>query len=155
MTAKSILSQRYAQPALVSLLSTAAILVSACEDGAAPASSEGDSAPAAVEADPEDVVVEIDLDEYVVEMNAVAPSGAVTLRIANRGFEEHNLLFVTVESDSTIWETERRLAPGERRNVPLILPPGEYKAVCDFSGHEGRGMFTDFSVRAAEAESGA
>ena len=62
-------------------------------------------------------------------------------------FEEHNLLFVLVESDSTIWEIERRLAPGERRTVTLEFAPGEYKAVCNFSGHEDRGMFTGFLVR--------
>ena len=79
-------------------------------------------------------------------MNAVVPGGRVSLKLANRGFEEHNLLFVTLESDSTIWETERRLAPGERRTVVLDLEPGSYRAVCDFSGHEGRGMLTEFVV---------
>jgi hypothetical protein len=154
MTANSIMFERYARSTLASLLATAAIFVSACADGGNPPLSDSDSAPVTVEAEPEEVAVEIDLDEYVIEMNAVTPSGEVVLRIANRGFEEHNLLFVTVESDSTIWETERRLAPGERRSVPLTLPPGEYKAVCDFSGHEGRGMVTEFSVRAAETEDG-
>ena len=155
MTANSIMSKRYTRPTLASLLATVAIVLSACADGGDPPSSESDSASVAAEAEPEEVAVEIDLDEYVIEMNAVAPSGEVVLRIANRGFEEHNLLFVTVESDSTIWETERRLAPGERLSVPLTLLPGEYKAVCDFSGHEGRGMVTEFSVRAAETEGGA
>ena len=99
--------------------------------------------------------MEIDLDEYVVLMNPVVPAGAVTLKLVNGGFEEHNLLFVVVESDSTVWETERRLAPGERRTVTLELEPGEYKAVCDFSGHESRGMFTEFfAEETSPAESG-
>ena len=122
--------------------------VSACEEGGAPASSQSDSASTAAEAEAEGVLVEIDLDEYVIYMDAVLPSGPVILKLANRGFEEHNLLFVTVESDSTVWETERRLAPGERRDVPLAFRPGAYKAVCDFSGHEDRGMVTEFLVEA-------
>ena len=97
-------------------------------------------------ADAEGAIVEIDLDEYTVLMDLVVPAGPVTLRLANRGFEEHNLLFVAVESDSTVWETERRLSPGERRSVTLDLEPGTYRAVCDFSGHEGRGMLVDFAV---------
>ena len=71
---------------------------------------------------------------------------ASTVLTSNKGFEEHNLLFVLVESDSTVWEIERRLAPGERRTVMLDFEPGEYKAVCNFSGHEDRGMFTGFVV---------
>ncbi|HIF06022.1 MAG TPA: hypothetical protein EYQ64_03460 [Gemmatimonadetes bacterium] len=149
----TIISKRYAQPAFVSLFATAAIFISACGGGGDSASSDTTAAPPVV-AEPEEVAVEIDLLEYVVEMNAVQPSGEVVLRITNRGFEEHNLLFVFVESDSTIWETDSRLGPGERRSVPLTLDPGAYKAVCDFSGHEGRGMFAEFVARAPSAESG-
>ena len=90
--------------------------------------------------------MEIDLDEYNVLMDAVVPAGPVTVILANRGFEEHNLLFVVVESDSTVWETEPRLNPGERRTVDLDLEAGEYRAVCNFSGHEGRGMLVNFVV---------
>ncbi len=118
--------------------------MSACEQGGAPASSQNETPPAP---EVEEIFVEIDLNEYDVLMNAVVPGGRMSFRLANRGFEEHNLLFVTLESDSTVWETERRLAPGERRTVVLDLEPGSYKAVCDFSGHEGRGMFTEFVVK--------
>ena len=86
------------------------------------------------------------MDEYTVLMDATIPAGPVTVKLANKGFEEHNLLFVLVESDSTVWEIERRLAPGERRTFTLDFEPGEYKAVCNFSGHEDRGMFTGFAV---------
>lgn len=96
--------------------------------------------------DPQEVLVEIDLDEYVILMDRVVPAGPVTLKLANQGFEEHNLLFVVVETDSTVWETERRLSPGERRRVTLDLEAGKYRAVCDFSGHEGRGMLVEFLV---------
>ncbi len=144
MTSEFIISERRTAQVLISLLAACALIVSGCgEDGSLP-SSEPDSAAAVAEEEPERALVEIDLDEYVVLMNRVVPAGAVTLKLVNRGFEEHNLLFVVVESDSTVWETERRLAPGERRTVTLDLEPGEYTAVCDFSGHEGRGMFTDF-----------
>ena len=120
--------------------------ISACGVGGAPPTDGSNSAAATPAADPEEVLVEIDFDDYVVIMNPVVPSGPVTLKLANKGFEEHNLLFVVVESDSTVWETESRLSPGERRTVMLDLEPGVYKAVCDFSGHEDRGMFTEFVV---------
>ena len=87
------------------------------------------------------------MDEYTLLMDASLPAGPVTFELANKGFEEHNLLFVLVESDSTVWEIESRLAPGERRTVMLDFEPGEYKAVCNFSGHADRGMFTGFVVR--------
>ena len=119
----------------------------ACGEGADPPSEGSETGAAAVEEVSEGVIVEIDMDEYSILMDLVMPAGPVSLRLANRGFEEHNLLFVVMETDSTIWETDRRLSPGERRTVALAFEPGAYKAVCDFSGHEGRGMFTEFVVR--------
>ena len=118
--------------------------LSACADGEAPAPAS--EPPPTVVSEPEGAVVEIDLDEYTVLMDAVVPAGEVTFNLANRGFEEHNLFFVVLESDLTVWETERRLSPGERRRVTLDLEAGAYRAVCDFSGHEGRGMLVDFVV---------
>jgi hypothetical protein len=124
-------------------------IISACGGGGAPPTDGSNSAAATPAADPEEVLVEIDFDEYVLSMNPVVPSGPVTLKLANKGFEEHNLLFVVVESDSTVWETERRLGPGERRTVMFEFAPGRYRAVCDFSGHEDRGMFMEFLVEEA------
>ena len=120
--------------------------ISACGEVGAPPDGS-DSAATVAAADPGEVFVEIDMDEYTLLMDARLPAGPVTFKLANKGFEEHNLLFVLVESDSTVWETERRLAPGERRTVMLDFAPGVYKAVCNFSGHEDRGMFTGFVVR--------
>lgn len=135
---------------LIRLLGAFALILSACAEGGAPPPSESGSAGAAGEvgsADAGDPIVEIALDEYWIGMPSTLLSGRTELRLANQGFEEHNLLFVVVESDSTVWETERRLGPGERRTVTLSFEPGAYRAVCDFSGHEGRGMFVGFVVR--------
>ena len=132
------------------MLVTVAFFSFGCADNGAPPSSEAAASGAVpAEAEPEGVMVEIDLDEYFVLMDVVVPAGPVSLRLVNRGFEEHNLLFVLNESDSTIWETERRLSPGQRRTVALDLQPGSYRAVCDFSGHESRGMVAEFVVREA------
>ena len=155
MTSEFTISERDPHSAMISLLAACTLIVSGCGEGGAPPSSAPDSAATVAAEETEGALVEIDVDEYVVLMNPVVPAGAVTLKLVNRGFEEHNLLFVVVESDSTIWETERRLGPGERRTVTLDLEPGAYKAVCDFSGHEGRGMFTEFLVEeTTSAESG-
>ncbi len=146
MTITTIIINRCSQAARLPLLAAFPFMISACGEGGEPPSGSESAAtePAAVV---EEVLVEIDMDEYTVLMDATLPAGPVTFRLANKGFEEHNLLFVLVESDSTVWETERRLAPGERRTVTLEFAPGEYKAVCNFSGHEDRGMFTGFVVR--------
>ena len=146
MTSEFIQSEMRARPALISLLAACTLIVSGCTEGGAPPPGEPDFGAAAAADEFEGALVEIDVDEYLVMMDPVLPAGTVTLKLVNRGFEEHNLFFVMVESDSTVWETERRLAPGERRTVILDLEPGAYKAVCDFSGHEGRGMFMEFVV---------
>ena len=91
------------------------------------------------------------LDEYWIGMPAVLPAGRTVFMLQSQGFEEHNLLFVMNRSDSVVWETEGRLAPFETRIVTLDLEAGAYTAVCDFSGHEGRGMFLDFRVEADPA----
>mgnify|MGYP001963848652 FL=1 len=91
--------------------------------------------------------VEIILDEYWIGMPSVLLSGRTVLRLENHGFEEHNLLFVMKQADSVVWETEGRLSPFESRIVTSYFEPGVYSAVCDFSGHEGRGMFLDFTVQ--------
>jgi len=151
MTSETTLSKRYAskrytRPGPILLLAAFTFILSACGERGTPPSSGSETAAPVAEADAEEAFVEIDLDEYNVLMDAVVPAGPVTLRLANRGFEEHNLLFVVLESDSTVWETETRLSPGERRTVTLDLEAGEYRAVCDFSGHEGRGMLVNFVV---------
>ena len=145
------LEGRYAiertNPALITMLAVFTLIISACIEGEAPPSDESETGVAVAATDPEEVLVEIEFDEYIIFMDAVVPSGPVTLRLANRGFEEHNLLFVVAESDSTVWEIERRVSPGERRTVTLDLKPGMYRAVCDFADHEDRGMSTEFEVR--------
>jgi len=92
--------------------------------------------------------VDVILDEYWIAMPAVLPAGRTVLRLRSQGFEEHNLLLVIKRADSVVWETDGRLSPFESRIVTLDLEPGRYMAVCDFSGHEGRGMFLDFTVEA-------
>lgn len=90
--------------------------------------------------------IQVILDEYSIGLPGILPEGETVFRLESRGFEEHNLRFVLNESDSVIWETDRRMSPYEIRTVTFDLIPGEYTVVCDFSGHEARGMFTDLVV---------
>ena len=90
--------------------------------------------------------VRVTLDEYSIRMPGTLPAGRTVLRLESRGFEEHNLFFVRNDSDSVVWETARRLSPYETRTVTVDLVPGDYTVVCDFSGHQGRGMFMDLTV---------
>ena len=141
---ETITLNRYSRTAVIPLLVAFMSIISGCGESGAPASSET-AAPAAA-AEPELPNVEIDLDEFVILMDARVPAGPVTLKLANRGFEEHNLVFVVAESDSTVWASDGRLSPGERRSVTVDLSAGEYRAVCDYSDHEDRGMIVDFLV---------
>ena len=134
MTSETVISNRYTHTAVIALLAAFMFIISACGEGGAPPTGGSDAAAATPAADADEVLVEIDFDEYVVLMDAVVPAGPVTLKLANKGFEEHNLLFIVVQSDSTVWETESRLSPGERRTVMLDLEPGMYKAVAIFLG---------------------
>ncbi len=92
--------------------------------------------------------VRVTLEEYAIGMPPVLPAGPNVLKLESLGFEEHNLIFFLEPSDSLVWETERRLTPYETRVVAVDLLPGSYTVVCDFSGHEGRGMFTALLVEA-------
>ncbi len=89
------------------------------------------------------------MDEYSISMPVILPAGPHPVRFVNAGFEEHNIYFRRKEDTVPAWVLERRLNPGERRIVTVELEPGAYMAICDFSGHDGRGMFTDFSVAPA------
>ena len=100
---------------VIPLLAAFLSIVSGCGEGGAPASSETAAPAAAAETGLPNV--EIDLDEFVILMDARVPAGPVTLKLANRGFEEHNIVFVVVESDSTVWESDGRLSPGERLSL--------------------------------------
>ena len=86
------------------------------------------------------------MDEYSISMPLAFPAGPHPVRFVNAGFEEHNIYFRRKEETAPAWVLERRLNPGERRVVTVELEPGTYTAICDFSGHDGRGMFTDFTV---------
>ena len=89
------------------------------------------------------------MDEYSISMPVTIPEGAHPVRFVNAGFEEHNIFFRKKGSTTAAWVMERRLNPGERRVATVELEPGDYTAICDFSGHDGRGMFVDFTVEPA------
>jgi len=147
--------KRCTGPTPIALIVIFTLIISACGEVGAPPSSGRETGAAVVATDPEEAIMEIELNDFNVVMSAVMPAGRLTLRLANRGFQEHNLFFVVVESDSTVWEIERRLSPGERRIVTLDLEAGTYWAVCDVSGHEDKGMAWEFVVEeTAPSESG-
>ena len=146
ITSKRCTSKECTRPTPIALIVTFTLIISACGEVGAPPSSGSETGAAVAATDPEEAIMEIVLNDFDVLMSAVMPVGRVTLKLANRGFQEHNLFFVAVESDSTVWEIERRLSPGERRTVTLDLEAGTYWAVCDVSGHEDKGMARVFVV---------
>ena len=115
---------------------------------AVPAAESPSSAPSPAD------TMQVLMDEYSISMPIAIPTGPHPIRFVNAGFEEHNIYFRRVGSTSPAWVLERRLNPGERRVVTVELEPGAYTAICDFSGHDGRGMFMDFRVEPASDSAG-
>ncbi len=91
------------------------------------------------------------MDEYTISMPLVLPAGSHPMRFVNVGFEEHDIHFRARGDTVRAWVLGRRLGPGERRVATVELEPGAYTAICDFSGHDGRGMYADFTVEEADS----
>ena len=133
------------RPGLLSSLGLCLLVIGSCESDRSSVNEESPAEESPVSTDlPE--TIEIILADFYIGVPAILPAGDLTLRLASEGVEEHNLIFVRNDTEQTVWETDGRLSPFEVRTVELNLPAGEYTAVCDFSGHEMRGMFFDFTV---------
>jgi len=127
------------RPGLLGSLGLCLLVIGSCESERSSVNEESLSADL-----PE--TIEIILADFYIGMPDILPAGDLTLRLASEGVEEHNLIFVRNDAEQTVWETDGRLSPFEVRTVEVNLPAGEYTAVCDFSGHETRGMFFEFTV---------
>ena len=134
------------RPGLLSSLGLCLLVIGSCESERSSVNEESPAEESPVNTDLAETI-EIILADFYIGMPAILPAGDLILRLASEGVEEHNLIFVRNDTEQTVWETDGRLSPFEGRTVELNLPAGEYTAVCDFSGHETRGMFFDFTVR--------
>ena len=135
----------FIRPGLLSSLGLCLLVIGSCESERSSVNEESPAEESPVSTDlPE--TIEIILADFYIGMPDILPAGDLTLRLASEGVEEHNLIFVRNDTEQTVWETDGRLSPFEVRTVELNLPAGEYTAVCDFSGHETRGMFFEFTV---------
>ena len=133
------------RPGLLSSLGLSLLVIVSCESERSSVHEESPLEESPVSTDlPE--TIEIILADFYIGMPDILPAGDLTLRLASEGVEEHNLIFVRNDTEQTVWETDGRLSPFEVRIVEVTLPTGEYTAVCDFSGHETRGMFFEFTV---------
>ncbi len=133
------------RPGLLSSLGLCLLVIVSCESDRSSANEGSLAEKSPVSTDlPE--TIEIILADFYIGMPDILPAGDLTLRLASEGVEEHNLIFVRNDTEQTVWETDGRLSPFEARTVEVNLPTGEYTAVCDFSGHETRGMFFEFTV---------
>jgi len=133
------------RPGLLSSLGLCLLVIGSCESERSSVNEESPAEESPVSTDlPE--TIEIILADFYIGMPDILPAGDLTLRLASEGVEEHNLIFVRNDTEQTVWETDGRLSPFEVRIVEVTLPTGEYTAVCDFSGHETRGMFFEFTV---------
>ena len=134
------------RPGLLSSLGLCLLVMSSCESERSSVNEESPAEESPVSTALPDSI-EIILADFFIGMPDILPAGDLTLRLASEGVEEHNLIFVRNDTEQTVWETDGRLSPFEVQNVELNLAAGEYTAVCDFSGHETRGMFFEFTVQ--------
>ena len=133
------------RPGLLSSLGHCLLVIVSCESERSSGNEESPAEESPVSTDlPE--TIEIILADFYIGMPDILPAGDLTLRLASEGVEEHNLIFVRNDTEQTVWETDGRLSPFEVRTAEVNLSAGEYTAVCDFSGHETRGMFFEFTV---------
>ena len=133
------------RPGLLSSLGLCLLVIGSCESERSSVNEDSPAEESPVSTDlPE--TIEIILADFYIGMPDILPAGDLTLRLASEGVEEHNLIFVRNDTEQTVWETDGRLSPFEVRTAEVNLSAGEYTAVCDFSGHETRGMFFEFTV---------
>lgn len=88
----------------------------------------------------------------VVPSRSVVAAGPVTLRVYNRGMDDHDLTLVDAAGASH----QVYLPPGETRAIHATLTPGLYRIYCSlFAGtpasHEALGMVSRIRVRADPA----
>ena len=105
-------------------------------------------AAAATELLGEDGPVRVDLSEYMIDMPAVLPAGETVLSVSNLGIEDHNLRITRAGAEAPMWVMAGNLSPGRTEVVTLDLAAGTYLVLCDFAGHDTRGMFIEVEVRA-------
>jgi len=92
----------------------------------------------------------VDEDEWtVIPSQRVVAAGPVTLRVYNRGMDDHDLSLV----DATGALQQVYLGPGGSAEIRATLTPGDWKLWCSlFAGtpesHEQMGMVTVIRARA-------
>ncbi|MFV1987255.1 MAG: hypothetical protein ACC682_08230 [Gemmatimonadota bacterium] len=94
-------------------------------------------------------VVAVFLTEYTIDMPGVIDSGETRISVTNQGIEDHNLRITRSGSGEIVWQTDGNVGSGLTQESILDLPAGPYLAVCDFAGHDSRGMFMEIEVREA------
>jgi uncharacterized cupredoxin-like copper-binding protein len=139
----------------------AALVVSAVVLGGALLASPSGATPSARSAPPRSQPV-IEEDFHITAPDAVR-AGRVSLRVANAGPDDHELLVVRrtdgelpLRRDGLTVDEKAirpRLAggleaggPGTVRTLRLRLRPGRYELFCNMSGHYLGGMETSFEV---------
>ncbi len=90
-----------------------------------------------------------DEDEWsITPSKRVVAAGEVTMRVYNRGMDDHDL--TVVDAEGRVHQVY--LGPGENGTIVADLPAGEYRIVCSLEAgtpqsHEDLGMWTTLTVR--------
>jgi uncharacterized cupredoxin-like copper-binding protein len=103
-------------------------------------------------------VVDLTVRDFALNAPARVPAGDVTLRVHNRGPDDHELIVVrrsgtlplradgiTIDEDAVEDATVVALEPvepGTTTDLHVHLKPGKYQMFCNMSGHYMGGMST-------------
>lgn len=117
------------------------------DGGSTPADRSGSPARESADAPATDPGVAVFLTEYMIDMPLVLDAGEVRISVTNEGVEDHNLRLLKAGTDEIVWQTEENVGSGATVEAVFDLPAGRYLAVCDFAGHDSRGMFLEIEAR--------
>lgn len=98
----------------------------------------------------------IDETEWSVSVSRrVLAAGEVTLRVYNRGMDDHDL--VLVDSDGVVHRVD--VGPGQTDVIRARLAPGRHRVFCSIlagtaESHEAQGMWAELVVRTDPARRG-
>lgn len=107
---------------------------------------------------PAETVVNVKLTEYMIQMDKTSiPAGKVKFVIQNAGSLEHEVVLEPGNANDEPYDANgveseaENIAPGTSATLEWTLDtPGDYQLGCHTPGHFEQGMFTEFTVNAAQ-----
>ncbi len=119
---------------------------------------EGGAAETAV--DPDAVRIDLTATEFAIEGELPTAAGRYSFVMANTGEETHMMVIARIEDDAVVDEIiasqgevgvveeydSNPALPGDTAALTVDVTPGRWLIVCPITGHDAKGMWTEFTV---------